>query len=148
MNFSFSDLHDFERCWVEAISEFHHLLRGLAKHVIPHEFLVCGQVVQKPLHVGPLAFPRGQGHRSRRKVPGEGGGREIGLKFAEVKRPRGDMFICSFFLGTVTALGVLCCFALFVCLALLASFFLPSHLSLKHVYMYIHMYSTCTKCKG
>ena len=34
-----------------------------------------------------------------------------------------------FFLGKVTALGVLCCFAsLFV-----ASFFLPSHLSLKHV---------------
>ena len=29
------------------------------------------------------------------------------------------------------AVGVLCCFALFVCLALLASFFLPSHLSLK-----------------
>ena len=37
----------------------------------------------------------------------------------------------SFFLGKVTALGVLCCFALFVCLNLLASFFLPSHLSLK-----------------
>ena len=35
----------------------------------------------------------------------------------------------SFFLGKVTALGVLCCFALFVCLILLASFFLPSHLS-------------------
>ena len=34
----------------------------------------------------------------------------------------------------VIALGVLCCFALFVCLTLLASFFLPSHLSLKHVY--------------
>ena len=33
-------------------------------------------------------------------------------------------------LGKVTALGVLCCFALFVCLTLLASFFLPSHLSL------------------
>ena len=33
----------------------------------------------------------------------------------------------------MTALGVLCCFALFVCLPLLASFFLPSHLSLKHV---------------
>ena len=29
-------------------------------------------------------------------------------------------------------MGVLCCFALFVCLTLLASFFLPSHLSLKH----------------
>ena len=35
----------------------------------------------------------------------------------------------SFLLGKVTALGVLCCFALFVCLTLLASFFLPSHLS-------------------
>ena len=31
--------------------------------------------------------------------------------------------------------SVLCCFALFVCLTLLASFFLPSHLSFKkHVY--------------
>ena len=29
-----------------------------------------------------------------------------------------------FFLGKVTALGVLCCFVLFVCLTLLASFFL------------------------
>ena len=34
-------------------------------------------------------------------------------------------------------LGVLCCFALFVCLTLLASFFLPSHLSFKNMYMYI-----------
>ena len=41
---------------------------------------------------------------------------------------------CSFFLGKVTALGVLCCFALFVCLTLLASFFLPSHLSFKNMY--------------
>ena len=51
-----------------------------------------------------------------------------------------------FFLGKVTALGVSCCFALIVvCLNLLASFFLPSHLSLKHVYIYIlhvHMYIT------
>ena len=38
-----------------------------------------------------------------------------------------------FYFGKVTALGVLRCFALFVCLTLLASFFLPSHLSLKHV---------------
>ena len=37
-------------------------------------------------------------------------------------------------LGKVTVLGVLCCFALFVCSTLLASFFLPSHLSLKHVH--------------
>ena len=43
----------------------------------------------------------------------------------------------SFFLGKVTALGVLHCFALFVCLTLLASFFLPSHLSLKHVHVYL-----------
>ena len=32
-------------------------------------------------------------------------------------------------------LGVLCCFALFVCLILLASFFLPSHLSFKNMYI-------------
>ena len=38
----------------------------------------------------------------------------------------------------MTALGVLCCFALFVCLTLLASFFLPSHLSFKNVYMCFH----------
>ena len=31
--------------------------------------------------------------------------------------------------------GVLCCFALFVCLILLASFFLPSHLSFKNMYI-------------
>ena len=37
----------------------------------------------------------------------------------------------------MTALGVLCCFALFVCLTLLASFFLPSHLSFKNMYMYL-----------
>ena len=36
-------------------------------------------------------------------------------------------------------MGVLCCFALFVCLTLLASFFLPSHLSFK-----ITTTSTCT----
>ena len=36
------------------------------------------------------------------------------------------MHIHSFLLGKVTALGVLCCFALFVYLTLLASFFLPS----------------------
>ena len=43
----------------------------------------------------------------------------------------------SFFLGKVTALGVLCCFALLVCLTLLASFFLPSHLSIKHVHVHV-----------
>ena len=41
----------------------------------------------------------------------------------------------SFFLGKVTVLGVLCYFALFVCLTLLASFFLPSHLSFKNMYI-------------
>ena len=44
-----------------------------------------------------------------------------------------------------TALGVLCCFALFVCLTLLASFFLPSHLSFKNMYnvhIHVHVY-TC-----
>ena len=62
----------------------------------------------------------------------------------------------SFFLGKVTALGVLCCFALFVCLTLLASFFLPSHLSFKNMYANIvllhfffthtclHIYNVCT----
>ena len=38
-------------------------------------------------------------------------------------------------------LGVLCCFALFVCLTLPASFFFPFHLSFKN--MYIH---TCMVC--
>ena len=33
-----------------------------------------------------------------------------------------------------------CYFALFVCLTLLASFFLPSHLSFKSMYMYITKY--------
>ena len=46
-------------------------------------------------------------------------------------------------LGKVTALGVLCCFALFVCLTLLASFFLPSHLSFKNMYT-ISLIKTCT----
>ena len=40
--------------------------------------------------------------------------------------------------GKVTALGVLCCFALFVCLTLLASFFLPSHLSFKNMYVCVY----------
>ena len=37
----------------------------------------------------------------------------------------------------------MCCVdlpCLFVCLTLLASFFLPSHLSLKYVYIHVHMY--------
>ena len=45
-------------------------------------------------------------------------------------------------LGKVTALGVLCCFALFVCLTLLASFFLPSHLSFKNMYIYTSFFYT------
>ena len=57
----------------------------------------------------------------------------------------------SFFLGRVTALGVLCCFALFVCLTLLVSFFLPSHLSFKNTctyniqQMYMYMYSALSR---
>ena len=45
-----------------------------------------------------------------------------------------DHFL-AYMLGKVTALGVLCCFALFVCLTLLASFFLPSHLSFKNMHI-------------
>ena len=41
----------------------------------------------------------------------------------------------SFFLGKVTVLGVLCCFALNVGLTLIASFFLRSHLIKKHMYI-------------
>ena len=45
----------------------------------------------------------------------------------------------SFFLGKVTALGVLCCFALLVVyLTLLASFFFPSASLIKTCTMYIH----------
>ena len=55
------------------------------------------------------------------------------------------MYGSSFFLGKVTALGVLCCFALFVRLTLLASFFLPSHLSLKDVFCACaYMCDVCT----
>ena len=63
-------------------------------------------------------------------------GRQLCLEYSVVgsSPTRGS----SFFLGKVTALGVLCCFALFVCLTLLASFFLPSHLSFKNMYMYVH----------
>ena len=38
-------------------------------------------------------------------------------------------------------LGVLCCFSLFVCLTLLASFFLPSHLSFKNMYLAVHVHA-------
>ena len=51
--------------------------------------------------------------------------------------PRQSLFMYMYMLG------VLCCFALFVCLTLLASFFLPSHLSFKNMYMHVH----CT-CGG
>ena len=60
----------------------------------------------------------------------------------------------NFFLGKVTALGVLCCFSLFVCLTLLASFFLPSHLSftctchypglLLHTELIVSLFIRCT----
>ena len=47
----------------------------------------------------------------------------------------------------VTALGVLCCFALFVCLTLLASFVLPSSLSLKPAHaMGVCMYVCMRLC--
>ena len=54
---------------------------------------------------------------------------------------------------SLSGLGVLCCFALFVCLTLLASFF---HLSFKHVciqvciiiYMYIHVHVHVSGCSG
>ena len=49
----------------------------------------------------------------------------------------------SFFLGKVTALGVLC---LFLYLTLLASFFLPSHLSLKHVHVRLLAVAMPTIC--
>ena len=42
-------------------------------------------------------------------------------------------------MGLEPTTGVLCCFALFVCLTLLASFFLPSHLSFKNMYVYIEL---------
>ena len=51
-------------------------------------------------------------------------------------------FLCTMYMyipihvyTNVTALGVLCYFALFVCLTLLASIFLPSHLSFKNMYI-------------
>ena len=52
--------------------------------------------------------------------------------------------------GKVTALGVLCCFALFVCLTLLASFFLPSHLSFKNMYKfyYVHVHVSDGACEN
>ena len=49
-----------------------------------------------------------------------------------------------FFFGKMTVLGVLCCFALLFCLILLASFFLPSHLSLTCTIMCNLFYITHT----
>ena len=68
-------------------------------------------------------------------VLGSSVGRALCLEYSVVgsSPTRGS----SFFLGKVTALGVLCCFALFVCLTLLASFFLPSHLSFKNMYIQV-----------
>ena len=50
---------------------------------------------------------------------------------------------------------MLCCFALFVCLTLLASFFLPSHLSFKNMYIYMNdtakqpvIFNKKTSCLG
>ena len=43
------------------------------------------------------------------------------------------------YVGTYTC--VLCCFASFVCLTLLASFFLPSHLSFKNMYVCMYRYT-------
>ena len=56
----------------------------------------------------------------------------------------------SFFLGKVTALRVLCCFALFVCSTLLASFFLPSFSSLIKTCIHKYIHATCTynTCTG
>ena len=42
----------------------------------------------------------------------------------------------------IALLCVLCCFALFVCLTLFASFFLPSHLSFKNMYTHPQVYVT------
>ena len=48
----------------------------------------------------------------------------------------------SSFFEKVTALGVLCCFTfLFVCMTLLASFYLPSS-------SLINMYNVCDGCKN
>ena len=43
---------------------------------------------------------------------------------------------------------MLCCFALFVCLTLLASFFLPSHLSFKNMYLHMFYYRVYPSAVG
>ena len=40
------------------------------------------------------------------------------------------------------------CFALFVCLTLLASFFLPSHLSFKNMHMSVHVFAVVYRMPG
>ena len=69
-------------------------------------------------------------------IHGSSVGRALCLEY-KVSWVRVPPVVAHFFLGKVTALGVLYCFALFVCLTLLASLFLPSHLSFKNMYMYI-----------
>ena len=51
---------------------------------------------------------------------------------------KGTSNYCLAIIMRTSALGVLCCFALFVCSILLASFYLPSHLSFKNMYIYIY----------
>ena len=46
----------------------------------------------------------------------------------------------SFFLGKVTALGVLCCFTLFVCLTLLASFLVATSFKSHEICFYLTSY--------
>ena len=45
------------------------------------------------------------------------------------------VYAYTVYIQCTCTLGVLCFFALFVCLTLLASFFLPSHLSFKNMYV-------------
>ena len=49
------------------------------------------------------------------------------------------VYAYTVYIQCTCTLGVLCFFALFVCLTLLASFFLPSHLSFKNMYMYMYI---------
>ena len=54
-----------------------------------------------------------------------------------------DFLLCVSYMYTCTWV---CCFALpCLCLPLLASFFLPSHLSFKNMYIYMYIYSTRQK---
>ena len=99
---------------------------------------------ESPTHgrgrVPPMA--EGESHPWQRESPTHGRGR-VPPEAGYSSMGRGSSFV----LGKVTALGVLRCFALFVCLTLLASFFLPSHLSFKNMYihMYIHVDDACPR---